>query len=65
MLKDGKPPKTFRLEASSLLSRVKDFLPQIEQANKKLESMSKDEVAEVVVENVPEDSESYVEMVGG
>lgn len=61
MLKNQPPTSlsTCKVDASSLLGRVKEFLPQIEMANRQLESMKE----EAIVDCVPNNSESYIEMV--
>jgi hypothetical protein len=48
-----------------VLSRVRNFLPQMRQANIELEQKIKESPSGVVdIENVNENSESYIEMVG-
>ncbi|KAJ1855315.1 hypothetical protein LPJ73_002355 [Coemansia sp. RSA 2703] len=55
--------KTFRVEApSDLLSRLQAFLPQIAEANKKLEVDSAEDPSKLDIENVNEDDEQYIEM---
>ncbi|KAJ2784014.1 hypothetical protein GGI15_002388 [Coemansia interrupta] len=55
--------KTFRVEApSDLLSRLQAFLPQIAEANKKLEVDAAEDPSKLDIENVNEDDEQYIEM---
>ncbi|KAJ1724229.1 hypothetical protein LPJ53_001504 [Coemansia erecta] len=55
--------KTFRVEApSDLLSRLQAFLPQIAEANKKLEVEAAEDPSKLDIENVNEDDEQYIEM---
>ncbi|KAJ2396933.1 hypothetical protein GGI05_000895, partial [Coemansia sp. RSA 2603] len=55
--------KTFRVEApSDLLSRLQAFLPQIAEANKKLEVDAAEDPSKLDIENVNEDVEQYIEM---
>ncbi|XP_027727793.1 uncharacterized protein C12orf45 homolog [Vombatus ursinus] len=61
----GKSPglKTVRVERSSLLERVKNFLPHIEQANKKLrEEMASGPPGLFNIENVDDSQEKTIEM---
>ncbi|XP_068955497.1 NOP protein chaperone 1 [Petaurus breviceps papuanus] len=61
----GRSPglKTVRVERSSLLQRVKDFLPHIEQANKKLrEEMASGPPGLFNIENVDDSLEKIIEM---
>ncbi|XP_020837959.2 NOP protein chaperone 1 [Phascolarctos cinereus] len=61
----GKSPglKTVRVERSSLLERVKNFLPHIEQANKKLrEEMASGPPGLFNIENVDDCQEKIIEM---
>ncbi|KAJ2892931.1 hypothetical protein GGI21_005505 [Coemansia aciculifera] len=56
-------PKTFRIEPpSELLSRLHSFLPQIAEANKRLEVDIADDPHKLDIENVGEDDEQYIEM---
>ncbi|KAI8323056.1 hypothetical protein GQ54DRAFT_245093, partial [Martensiomyces pterosporus] len=55
--------KTFRMEApSDLLSRLQAFLPQIAEANNKLEADSAADPDKLNIENVGEDEAQYIEM---
>ncbi|XP_023360202.2 uncharacterized protein C12orf45 homolog [Sarcophilus harrisii] len=61
----GKSPglKTVRIERSSVLERVKNFLPHIEQANKKLkEEMASGPPDLFNIENVDDSLEKIIEM---
>ncbi|KAJ1886873.1 hypothetical protein LPJ66_009412 [Kickxella alabastrina] len=56
------PPKTFRIEPpSGLLSRLQAFLPQIAEANKKLQADVAQDPHKLDIENVNEE-EQYIEM---
>ncbi|KAJ1963770.1 hypothetical protein GGI12_001855 [Dipsacomyces acuminosporus] len=55
--------KTFRVEPpSALLSRLQAFLPQIAEANKKLEVESAADPDKLNIENVDENEGRYIEM---
>ncbi|KAJ1667046.1 hypothetical protein EV178_001767 [Coemansia sp. RSA 1646] len=55
--------KTFRVEPpSALLSRLQSFLPQIAEANKKLESEMTEDPSKLDIENVEDSSSQYIEM---
>ncbi|XP_061195352.1 uncharacterized protein LOC133203599 [Saccostrea echinata] len=51
--------KTFRLPPSSILSQVRDFLPQMEMANKALQDKSTEELD---IEQVSDDQGQFIEM---
>ncbi|KAK9727652.1 hypothetical protein K7432_001682 [Basidiobolus ranarum] len=54
--------KTFKMSPpSSLLSRLQDFLPQIAEANQKLQTQIEQDPSSVDIENV-DDEEGYIEM---
>ncbi|KAJ2630355.1 hypothetical protein GGF44_004102, partial [Coemansia sp. RSA 1694] len=55
--------KTFRIEPpSDLLSRLHSFLPQIAEANKRLEVDIAEDPRKLDIENVDENEEQYIEM---
>ncbi|KAJ1831768.1 hypothetical protein IWW55_003171 [Coemansia sp. RSA 2706] len=55
--------KTYRIEPpSGLLSRLHAFLPQIAEANKKLEADVSEDPSQVDIENVGADESQYIEM---
>ncbi|XP_072511903.1 NOP protein chaperone 1 [Notamacropus eugenii] len=55
--------KTIKVERSSVLERVKDFLPHIEQANKKLrEEMVSGPPGLFNIENIEDSQEKIIEM---
>ena len=60
LLKGSKAPTTSKLGVSPLLSKVKSFITEIKTANEELETLDKDSI---LIENVAEDAESYIEMV--
>ncbi|CAO3677534.1 unnamed protein product [Rhizopus stolonifer] len=52
--------KTFKFSTSSdILSRVQAFLPQIQQANEKLQN---EDTSKLNIEDVDENAEQYIEM---
>ncbi|KAJ2558260.1 hypothetical protein EV175_000876 [Coemansia sp. RSA 1933] len=55
--------KTFRVEPpSALLSRLQAFLPQIAEANKKLEDDMTEDPSKLDIENVEDSTSQYIEM---
>ncbi|KAJ2742459.1 hypothetical protein GGI20_004474 [Coemansia sp. BCRC 34301] len=55
--------KTFRIDPpSDLLSRLHSFLPQIAEANKRLEVDIAEDPRKLDIENVDENDEQYIEM---
>lgn len=46
-----------------MLNRVRDFLPQLEAANKDIEKKLAEDPQSVDIENINEDEETYIEMV--
>ncbi|KAJ2718262.1 hypothetical protein GGI07_005826 [Coemansia sp. Benny D115] len=62
-LDDADSRKTFRMQPpSELLSRLHSFLPQIAEANKKLQDDVAQDPSKVDIENVGDDDEQYIEM---
>ncbi|KAJ2602376.1 hypothetical protein GGF39_000740 [Coemansia sp. RSA 1721] len=60
---DAKDRKTFRIEPpTDLLSRLNAFLPQIAEANKKLEVAVAEDPHKLDIENVDKNEEQYIEM---
>ncbi|KAJ2599252.1 hypothetical protein H4R99_003787 [Coemansia sp. RSA 1722] len=60
---DAKDRKTFRIEPpTDLLSRLNAFLPQIAEANKKLEAAVAEDPHKLDIENVDKNEEQYIEM---
>ncbi len=59
LLKGKKPPTTTKVESSPILSKVKNFLPQMKSANEELGTLDPESI---LVESVPADAESYIEM---
>ncbi|KAJ2402711.1 hypothetical protein GGI23_000516 [Coemansia sp. RSA 2559] len=57
------PRKTYRMEPpSALLSRLQSFLPQIAEANKKLEDDMAEDPSKLDIENVEDSTSQYIEM---
>lgn len=54
-------PKTFKMPTSSILDRVKNFLPEMESANQRLSQVTQEEKEEMNIENV-ENDDKVIEM---
>ncbi|KAJ1796163.1 hypothetical protein LPJ59_003916 [Coemansia sp. RSA 2399] len=60
---DPAPRKTYRMDPpSALLSRLQSFLPQIAEANKKLEDDMTEDPSKLDIENVEDSTSQYIEM---
>lgn len=57
----GPPKGTFRMESSSILNRVKSFLPELINANEKLANCTDAERCELDIENTS-DTDKVIEM---
>jgi len=57
-----KKPVTFRVGNLSILDQVRNFLPQIDSANKTINSLPQDKKEDLNIENINSKNEQFIEM---